>query len=126
MLNLCFCIQCDLRVMYHMLVHSDRETSTHYFSWFGAPGAEHTNSAGTRYAELVVLHLMGSVGHVVCYVAYRARNIDALFFMLGCAQCRSHKQHGGTRYAELMFFNMVGSTRHVVHLRRETRSASQA
>jgi hypothetical protein len=38
--------------------------------------------AGTRYAELVFLFLVGYVGHVVHCGASRARNIDAQFFML--------------------------------------------
>jgi hypothetical protein len=38
---------------------------------------------GTRYAELVFLHPVGFVGHVVHYGASGAQNINALFFMLG-------------------------------------------
>jgi hypothetical protein len=38
--------------------------------------------AGTRYAELVFLHPVGSVGHVVHSGAFGALNVDALFFML--------------------------------------------
>jgi hypothetical protein len=39
--------------------------------------------SGTRYAELVFFHSVVSVGHVVHSIAFGARNIDALFFMLG-------------------------------------------
>jgi hypothetical protein len=34
--------------------------------------------------NLCVLHLVGSVGHVVHYGTSGAQIIDALFFMLGC------------------------------------------
>jgi hypothetical protein len=30
-LNLCFCIQCDLQVIYYILVHLWHEMSMHYF-----------------------------------------------------------------------------------------------
>jgi hypothetical protein len=38
---------------------------------------------GTRYAVLVFLPQVGSMGHVVHFGVFEARNIDALFFMLG-------------------------------------------
>jgi hypothetical protein len=44
-----------------------------------------------------------------------ARNIDALFFMLGWDPYRLHKKRADTRYAELVFLHLVGSTGDVVH-----------
>jgi hypothetical protein len=39
--------------------------------------------AGTRYAELVFLHLVGTAGHVGHSGASGARNGDTVFFNLG-------------------------------------------
>jgi hypothetical protein len=61
------------------------------------------NHVGTRYAELEFLHLVGSAGHIVHSGVSGARNIDALFFVLGLGQFRYNKKHVGTRYVELMF-----------------------
>jgi hypothetical protein len=61
-----------------MLVHLGCKMSMHYFSCLSAPFADRINSVGTHYAELVFLHLVGYVGHVVRFVASGMRNIDAL------------------------------------------------
>jgi hypothetical protein len=45
----------------------------------------------------------------------RARNIDALFFMLGWDRYGFDRMHTRTRYTKLVFSHPVGSTVHVVH-----------
>jgi hypothetical protein len=50
---------------------------------------------GTRYAELVFLFPVGYVGHVVHCSTYGARNVDALFFILGWDQRGFQKSAAG-------------------------------
>jgi uncharacterized membrane protein YsdA (DUF1294 family) len=42
----------------------------------------HKKHIRARYAELGLLHLVGSAGHIVQSSAFRSQNVDTLFFML--------------------------------------------
>jgi hypothetical protein len=77
-------------------------------------GSFNKKRAVTRYVELVFLHLLGSVGHILHSDAYGARNIDALFSCSGWPGSVSIKSTR-TRYAEHVFLHPVGSTGHIVH-----------
>jgi hypothetical protein len=113
--NLCFCISWDLWVTKCIPVGLGHKMSTHYISCWSGPGAVSKKARPIHYAELVLLHPVGSAGHVGHSGASRARNMIALFFMLGWDQYGFDKKCARTRYADLAFLHLVGSAAHIVH-----------
>jgi hypothetical protein len=59
-----------------MRPEQERHTISH--TWWDRHSYDKKH-AGTRYAKLVFLYPMGSVGHLLHSVASEARNVDALF-----------------------------------------------
>jgi hypothetical protein len=70
---------------------------------------------GARYAELVFLHPVGAVGHVVHSGSSAALTVDALFLIPRWNPYGIDKKCARTRYAELVCLHLVGSASHVVH-----------
>jgi hypothetical protein len=62
-----------------------------------------------------VLQPVGSWGHVLHSSVSGVKNIDALFFRLGCAWYGFYKKRIRTRYAELVFLQPMGPAGHVLH-----------
>jgi hypothetical protein len=63
----------------------------------------------------VVLHSLGSAGHVVHSSASETQNVDALFFMIRYSPCCFYTKDTGKCYAKLLFLHLVGSAGHIVH-----------
>jgi hypothetical protein len=74
----------------------------------------HKKRVVTCYTELVFLHPVTSVGHVVHSGAFEARNVVALFFMLKWARFGSNKSALGHVTPKLCFLHPVRSTCRVV------------
>jgi hypothetical protein len=78
------------------------------WDWYGF----HKKHAGTRYAELVFLQPVGSVGHLLHSGGMKRRHT---FFMILWDQYGFEKKRAMTRYIDLVFLHPVGSGGHIMH-----------
>jgi hypothetical protein len=63
------------------------------------------SASGHHYVELVFLHPLGSVGHLVHSSVLGLQNIEALFFMLRWDRYGFYKKCDGTCYVERVFLS---------------------
>jgi hypothetical protein len=113
MLNLCFCIRCDMWVTWRIPLCPGRETSPQYFSCLGGPDF-HKKYVGSHYTDLVFLHLMGYAGHIM-HSGGSGCKTSMHYFHAWVGQCGFPKKGTGTRYAKLVIFKNSGNcgSRHV-------------
>jgi hypothetical protein len=89
MLHLYFCIWCDLRVTYCILVRLWYETSTHYFSCLGGLSADTIKSMSGHVTPNFYFYIQFDLRATYCVLVRPGHEAYTLFFMLGCARCES-------------------------------------
>jgi hypothetical protein len=75
----------------------------------------HKKHTGKRYAELVSLYLVGSVGHVVHIGSSGAQNVDLLFSCSSGTGIDSTKTTSGHVMLKMCFLHPEGFAGHAVH-----------
>jgi hypothetical protein len=104
MSNLCFCIRWDLLAMLCSSVRPGRQNGDALFSILGwARCSLHKKRTGTRYGELMFLHLLGSVVLIVHYGTSGPQNIDTPCLCSGGSGAVSIKSAPGYLALNLCF-----------------------
>jgi hypothetical protein len=113
MLNLCFCIRCDLRVTYCVLMHPGHKTLMHYFSCSGGSGAAATTSVSGHITMNLCFHIRWDLQFAKCVLVSPGHETMTHYFSFSGWPDADATQSDETCYVEIVFLHLVGSVGHV-------------
>jgi hypothetical protein len=96
-------------------MHPGNETSMHYFSCSGGPGAVSTKSVSGPVTLNLCFSFWIDLRATLCIPVHPGCETSIHYFSFSCGPGAVSIKSAATRYAELMFLYLMGPVGHVVH-----------